>query len=104
MTKTEKAKMAVVTDRAHECGVMEPGEWVAVIGVNPIYFGRLQAWDEAHYHLAEASWIVDSGRLSDFLWDPQKAQEAEYVGAVTVERSAVQAVYRHLPPGKVGTR
>lgn len=104
MTKTEKAELSVTTDRAHECGVMEPGEWMAIVGVNPIYFGRLQAWDEAHYHLAEASWIVETGRLSEFLADPTKAQEAEYIGPVTVERSAVQSLYRHLPAGRVTTR
>ena len=105
MTKAEKMRLSVAGDAAKEAGVFAVGEWVAVLCVNPIYFGRIVAWDEGHYHLGDASWVVETGRLSDFIKDPQAtAIEAEYIGAVTVERSSVQAVYRHLPEGKVTTR
>lgn len=105
MTKEEKtARRAVQTDQHLETGVFEIGGHYAVVTVGPIYHGILDGVTADHYFLRDASWVVETGRLSEFVKNPEKiAEEAEYVGRVNVERGSVMASYP-TAPGKVTTR
>jgi len=74
------------------------------VTVSPIYHGKLVGMTTEHYFLEEAAWVVETGRLSEFVVDPQKTcKEAEYVGNIPVERGAVMALYP-TPAGKITTR
>lgn len=105
MTKTEKQKNAAVAlDEAMESGRMEIGKHYAIVTAAPIYHGKLIAVTTEHYSLADASWVVETGRLHKFVLDPAgTCTEAEFVDVVHVERSSVMGIYP-TPPSKVTTR
>lgn len=103
--KTEKrANAAAALDGAMETGRLEIGKHYAIVTVAPIYHGVLVAVSTEHYSLADAAWVVETGRLHQFVQDPATtATEAEYLGVVHVERSSVVGIYP-TKPGKVTTR
>lgn len=104
MKKRDAERLAVQADSAKEKGLHPRiGEHYAIVTVSPIYHGRLIAFDEGHYHLEEAAWVVETGRLNEFVLDPSKATESEYIGDCVVERASVMALYA-TPAKKVGTR
>jgi hypothetical protein len=105
MTKLEKQqRAAVTTDSDLESGRIELGKHYAIVTVSPIYHGVLEAMTSEHYTLIDAAWVVETGRLSEFILDPAKvATEAEFVGRVHVERGSVMSIYP-TGPGKVTTR
>ena len=105
MTKAEKqAQAAVALDFEMESGRLAIGKHYAVVTVAPIYHGVLAAMTSEHYILSDASWVVETGRLSAFVLDPSKvATEAEFIGTVHVERGSVMAIYP-TAAGKVTTR
>ncbi len=97
--------VAVVDDETRETRLWpREGEWVTIVTAAPIYHGLLIAITPCDYVLAEASWVVETGRLSDYVKDPSKvATEAEYVGEVSVPRGSVMATYK-VAAGPVQTR
>lgn len=105
MTKKERTeRTAVDLDAAMEDGRLVLGRCYAIVTVSPIYHGKLVSVTPEHYVLDEAAWVVETGRLSEFVKDPAKvASEAEYVGHVLIERGSVMASYP-TADGKVTTR
>lgn len=106
MKKKDADRRAVAADDSKQRrGWLVEGKWYVITTVGPVYWGRLEYWDEGHFALDEATWVVDTGRISDFVLDPAKvAIEAEYVGRVLVERTAVQSLYPSDAETKVGTK
>lgn len=97
--------VAVVDDEGREKSLWpREGEWVTIVTAAPIYHGRLVAITPCDYVLEDASWVVETGRLSEYVKAPDKtATEAEYVGEMAIPRGAVMAVYR-VAEGAVKTR
>jgi hypothetical protein len=71
------------------------GDWYSLITTGPIYFGQLVACTETDYHLRDASWVVETGRRSEYVKNPQISPEREYVGHVIVPRGSVNGVEWH---------
>lgn len=105
MTRKEKDERAAVDlDAAFSDGRLQLDRCYAIVTVSPIYHGRLTAVTVEHYVLADAAWVVETGRLSEFVKDPASiAAEAEHVGQVVIERGSVMAIYP-TADGKVTTR
>mgnify|MGYP001559723914 CR=1 FL=1 len=97
------ALKAVSLDWLLEDGILAQGSTVAIVTAAPIYHGVLVSVTATHYVLDDAAWVVETGRLHEFISDPTKAQEAEYVGRVLVPVGSVIAIYE-TAPGKVTTR
>lgn len=103
--KQRQNAVDVVNDAAREAGLWpREGEWCTIVTAAPIYHGRLLAITPCDYVLEDASWVVETGRLSEYVKNPDKiASEAEFVGDMAVPRGSVMAVYR-TAAGKVTTR
>lgn len=81
------------------------GQWYAYVTNGPIYYGKLQVLTPLHFVLNSASWIPDTGRLSEFIKDPSKnAAEVEYVGKIIVPRHAVVGILVPLKGGEAHTK
>lgn len=86
------AAVAVSDDQVAESGVdwLKPGVWVCIHTADPIFHGRIVAMTPTHYFLEEASWVVETGRRSDFVANPRGvATEVEFIGRTAVERPVV---------------
>lgn len=94
---------AVSLDWLLEEGILPQNSHVAIVTAAPIYHGVLVSVTATHYVLDDAAWVVETGRLHEFIADPEKAQEAEYVGRVLVPVGSVVAIYQ-TGKGKVTTR
>lgn len=104
MTPKKREAIAVGDDQLLENGDLRIGGHYAFVCAGPIYHGKLTGVTPALYVLDEATWVVESGRINEFVKDPDKAcTEAEYVGRMLVERGAVQGIYV-TPPAKISTR
>ena len=57
------------------------------------YTGRVVAVTTTDLVLAEAAWIADTGRLSDFILGNSEAKEVEPVDTVIVSRGAIVSVF-----------
>lgn len=106
--RTEKERLAGVAigqDMGHETGVeLAEGAWYTVVTAAPIYHGRLTAMTPLWIVLDDASWVVETGRLNEYVKNPAKVStEAEYVGRIRIPVGTVMAVY-DVAPGKVETR
>lgn len=97
--------VSVSDDQTSERGLWpRAGEWATIVTAAPIYHGFLVAITPCDYILREASWIPETGRLHEYVKNPNKtATEAEYIGELSVPRSAVLGVYK-VAPGPVTTR
>ena len=100
----DHAIKAVALDWLLEEGILPQNSHVAIVTAAPIYHGVLVSVTATHYVLDDAAWVVETGRLAEFILDPEKvAQEAEYVGRVLVPVGSVVAIYK-TSAGKVTTR
>lgn len=68
------------------------GVWYLVQTVQPFYHGKCVAVTGLAIHLEQASWVPDTGRLSEFVKDPTTAREVEYLGEQVVPWGCVQGV------------
>lgn len=106
--KREKARqdaVAVAQDYGRERDVeLREGDWYTVVTAAPIYHGRLTAMTPLWIVLDQASWIVETGRLHQYVKAPAlTCTEAEYVGRVRIPVGTVMAVY-DVAPGEVQTK
>lgn len=100
----KKQRSEVSIDEMLTNGHLVEGKWYAVVTVSPIYHGRLKFVNADYYGLEDATWIVETGRLNEFVKNPAgTTQEAEFLGPVLVERGSVMAVYP-TPEGSVPTK
>jgi len=96
--------VAVSDDKAGEEGLgPHIGQFYAIITPGPLFFGRLRAVTLTDYYLDEAAWIADTGRLHEFIKNPQAAKEAEHVGSMQVPRAAVLGMI-DTPTAKEGVK
>lgn len=102
--KQRQEMVSVHDDQAKERGLFpQEGQWVTIVTAAPIYHGLLMAITPTDYLLSEASWVVETGRLSEYVKAPSKtAQEAEFVGEISIPRGAVMGVYK-VAAGKIET-
>jgi hypothetical protein len=105
MDERKRQQMVAVSDdhnRDNWIGLQE-GDWASFVTAGPIYYGQIVAITPTDYILREASWLPDTGRLSEFM-KTQIPNEAEYVGEVEVPRGALMGKYRHRRGGRIETK
>lgn len=100
----DHAVKAASFDWLLEEGILPQGSHVAIVTAAPIYHGVLVAVTATHYCLDNAAWVVETGRLAEFILDPAKtSKEAEYIGRVLIPVGSVVAIYP-TAAGKVVTK
>jgi len=106
ITEVQRQNAVSVADYSHESKGLWPyeGAWITIVTAAPIFHGRLVAITPCDYVLDDASWVVDTGRLSEYVLDPNKvAKEAEFIGTISIPRGSVLATYK-TEDGQVKTR
>lgn len=73
----------------------QPGRWYIFATDGPIMVGFLKAMCAEYFHIDQASWVIDAGRKSTFVADPQSCIEADYVGYYSHKRDAVTELIRY---------
>ena len=76
MSEVERQDAVSVANDEHEAKGMWPyvGAWITVVTAAPAYHGRLVAITPCDYILEDASWVVDTGRLHEYILNPNKQQ------------------------------
>ncbi len=104
MNAKKREAISVGDDKLLENGDLRVGGCYAFVCAGPIYHGQLTGVTPGHYVLKDAAWVVETGRLNEFVKDPAGvALEAEFIGPMLVERSSCQGIYP-TPDSKVTTR
>jgi hypothetical protein len=86
MARKSEGDKAVSVDQMMENGYIKIGTHVAVVTAGPVYHGKLVGVNPSYYILEDAAWVVETGRIHQFVKDPSCCTEAEYIGVVFVER------------------
>lgn len=72
-----------------ESSILQVGKLYHVRTVTYATMGELKEIDDHFLKFTRASWVADTGRFSEFVKDPSKVNENEFVGEIIVSRDAI---------------
>lgn len=95
---TKKESRMVGLDAKKEAGLHPiEGKYYSFITVAPLFHGELVAETDDEFHLKNASWVPETGRVHEFAEKPEIAVEVEFIGDLVVPKAAVVG---YFPSGK----